>query len=128
MQGSEGGFIEDSQLANLGYQEFRRRVFDLFGDGPSHDLEIRYSKFHHMWFAFYSTGAYNITIDGNEYHHNLNYAVDPHSGTHDMNITNNWIHHNPIGQFVRIGVIIFSLREMRHITIQALGYSLKKHV
>ncbi|MDQ3975343.1 MAG: right-handed parallel beta-helix repeat-containing protein, partial [Thermoproteota archaeon] len=31
------------------------------------------------------------------YHHNLNYAVDPHSGTHDMNITNNWVHHNPIG-------------------------------
>jgi parallel beta-helix repeat protein len=23
--------------------------------------------------------------------------VDPHSGTHDMNITNNWVHHNPIG-------------------------------
>ena len=40
---------------------------------------------------------YNITIDGNEYHHNLNYAVDPHSGTHDMNITNNWVHHNSIG-------------------------------
>jgi parallel beta-helix repeat protein len=50
-----------------------------------------------MWRAFYSTGAYNITIDGNEYHHNLNYAVDPHSGTHDMNITNNWVHHNSIG-------------------------------
>ncbi|MDQ4100823.1 MAG: right-handed parallel beta-helix repeat-containing protein, partial [Thermoproteota archaeon] len=40
---------------------------------------------------------YNITIDGNEYHHNLNYAVDPHSKSHDLNITNNWVHHNPIG-------------------------------
>nr|MDQ3717694.1 right-handed parallel beta-helix repeat-containing protein [Thermoproteota archaeon] len=51
----------------------------------------------HMWRAFYSTGAYNITIDGNEFHHNLNYAVDPHSGSHDMNITNNYVHHNSIG-------------------------------
>src|SRR5918992_1121150 len=68
-----------------------------FGYGPSRDMVIKDSKFHHMWRAFYSTGAYNITIDGNEFHHNLNYAVDPHSGTHDMNITNNWVHHNPIG-------------------------------
>jgi poly(beta-D-mannuronate) C5 epimerase len=101
---SEGTQIINSEFAYLGYNELGRRGFDLFGEGasrfgygPSHDMEIRGSKFHHMWRAFYSTGAYNITIDGNEYHHNLNYAVDPHSGTHDMNITNNWVHHNPIG-------------------------------
>jgi parallel beta-helix repeat protein len=50
-----------------------------------------------MWFAFYSRGAYNITIDGNEFYNNIKYALDPHSGTHDMNITNNWLHDNPIG-------------------------------
>src|ERR687898_670478 len=101
---SEGSEIINSEFAYLGYNELGRRGFDLhgegtsrFGYGPSSDMVIRDSKFHHMWRAFYSTGAYNITIDGNEYHHNLNYAVDPHSGTHDMNITNNWVHHNPIG-------------------------------
>ena len=94
---SEGGFVHDSEIAYLGYQEFGRRGFDLFGDGPSHDLEIRGSKFHDMWFAFYSRGAYNITVDGNEYYNNIKYALDPHSGTHDMNITNNYLHHNPIG-------------------------------
>jgi mannuronan 5-epimerase len=101
---SEGTQIINSEFAYLGYDELGRRGFDLFGEGasrfgygPSHDMEIRDSKFHHMWRAFYSTGAYNITIDGNEYHHNLNYAVDPHSGTHDINITDNWVHHNPIG-------------------------------
>jgi mannuronan 5-epimerase len=101
---SEGTQIINSEFAYLGYNELGRRGFDLFGEGasrfgygPSHDMELRGSKFHHMWRAFYSTGAYNITIDGNEYHHNLNYAVDPHSGTHDINITNNWVHHNPIG-------------------------------
>jgi parallel beta-helix repeat protein len=94
---SEGGFVHGSEIAYLGYQEFGRRGFDLFGDGPSHDLEIRGSKFHYMWFAFYSNGAYNIVVDGNEYHHNIKYALDPHTGTHDMSITNNWLHHNPIG-------------------------------
>ena len=100
----EGSEIKDSEFAYLGYNELGRRGFDLFGDGtsrfgygPTHDMQIRDSKFHHMWRAFYSTGAYNITIDGNEYHHNLNYAVDPHSKSRDINITNNWVHHNPIG-------------------------------
>jgi len=101
---SEGAQIINSEFAYLGYDELGRRGFDLhgqdssrFGYGPSSNMEIRGSKFHHMWRAFYSTGAFNITIDGNEYHHNLNYAVDPHSGTHDINITNNWVHHNSIG-------------------------------
>jgi mannuronan 5-epimerase len=97
LRGSEGGFIEDSEVAYLGYQEFGRRGFDLIGDGPSHDVEIRDSKFHHMWFAFYSNGAYNITVNGNEYYNNIMYALDPHTGTYNMNITNNWLHHNPRG-------------------------------
>jgi hypothetical protein len=87
LRGSEGGFVDDSEIAYLGYQEFGRRGFDLLGDGPSHDLEIRGSEFHDMWFAFYSNGAYNIIVDGNEYHHNIKYALDPHTGTHDMSIT-----------------------------------------
>jgi mannuronan 5-epimerase len=100
----EGSKVIDSEFAYLGYNEMGRRGFDLFGGGdsrygygPTHDMEIRNNKFHHMWRAFYSTGAYNITIDGNEYHHNLNYAVDPHSKSHNINITNNWVHHNNIG-------------------------------
>jgi mannuronan 5-epimerase len=95
--GSEGSQILNSEFGYLGYQEFGRRGFDLFGDGPSHDVEIRGSKFHDMWFAFYSNGAYNIIVDGNEYYNNIKYALDPHTGTHDMSITNNWLHHNPIG-------------------------------
>src|SRR5215204_4882591 len=95
---SEGSQIINSEFGYLGYQGFGRRGFDLFGGGePSHDMEIRGSKFHNMWFAFYSRGAYNIVVDGNEYYDNIKYALDPHSGTHDMNITNNWLHHNPIG-------------------------------
>jgi parallel beta-helix repeat protein len=95
---SEGAEIINSEFGYLGYDEPGRRGFDLLGGGaPSHDMVIRGSKFHDMWMAFYSRGAYNITVDGNEYYNNIKYALDPHTGTHDMNITNNWLHHNPIG-------------------------------
>jgi parallel beta-helix repeat protein len=60
----------------------------------SHDFEISNSEFHHMWFAFYSNGAYNVRIDSNNYHHNQLYALDPHTGTHGMQITNNQVHDN----------------------------------
>jgi poly(beta-D-mannuronate) C5 epimerase len=97
---SEGSQIINSEFGYLGDVEPGRRGFDLLGDGdgePSHDMVIRGNKFHDMWFAFYSNGAYNIVIDGNEYYNNIQYTVDPHSATHDMNITNNNIHHNRIG-------------------------------
>src|SRR5215210_1286740 len=94
---SEGSQIINSEFGYLGDVEPGRRGFDLFGEGPSHDMVVRGSKFHDMWFAFYSNGAYNITVDGNEYYNNIKYALDPHTTTHDMIITNNWLHDNPIG-------------------------------
>ena len=94
---SEGAQIINSEFGYLGDVEPGRRGFDLFGEGPSHDMLIRGSRFHDMWMAFYSNGAYNITVDGNEYYNNIKYSLDPHTTTHDMNITNNWIHDNPIG-------------------------------
>jgi parallel beta-helix repeat protein len=97
---SEGSQITNSEFGYLGDVESGRRGFDLLGDGdgePSHDMVIRGNKFHDMWFAFYSNSAYNITVDGNEYYNNIKYALDPHTTTHDMVISNNWLHHNPIG-------------------------------
>ena len=94
---SEGAQIINSEFGYLGYAQPGRRGFDLFGEGGSHDMEIRGSKFYHMWFAFYSNGAYNITVDGNEYYNNIKYALDPHTGTHDMTITYNYVHDNPLG-------------------------------
>ncbi len=95
---SEGSQILNSEFGYLGYDQLGLRGFDLYGGGgPSHDMVIRASAFHDMWFAFYSNAAYNIVVDGSEYHHNLAYALDPHTGTHDMNITNNYLHHNRYG-------------------------------
>src|ERR687891_763518 len=97
---SEGSQITNSEFGYLGDVESGRRGFDLLGDvdgEPSHDMVIRANKFHDMWMGFYSNGAYNITVDGNEYYNNIKYALDPHTTTHDMVISNNWLHHNRIG-------------------------------
>ena len=92
---SEGGHIFNSELGYLGYNATGYRGIDLIED--SHDFAIINSTFHNMWYAFYSTAAYNITIDSSEYHDNLQYAIDPHTGTHNMGITNNTVHGNPVG-------------------------------
>src|ERR671919_388706 len=78
-----------------------------------------------MWFAFYSRGAYNIVVDGNEYHHNIKYALDPHSGTHDMNITNNYLHHNPIGAICsdRCSNILIEGNRVEHNTDHGIFFS-----
>lgn len=93
---SEGVRIKDSEFAYLGYNEPGKRGLDVFGE-PSSNIEITDSEFHNMWMAFYSREASDIVIDGNEYHHNVKYALDPHTGTSDMQVTNNHLHHNPIG-------------------------------
>ena len=96
--GSEGSQIMNSEFGYLGDVEPGRRGFDLFGgDEAVHNMEVRNSSFHNMWMAFYSNGAYNITVDGNEFNNNIKYSLDPHTTTHNMSIRNNWIHNNPIG-------------------------------
>jgi parallel beta-helix repeat protein len=129
LRGSEGGSIQDSEISHLGYSGSGRRGFDLFGDGPSHDLEIRGSEFHNMWFAFFSNGAYNIVVDGNEYHHNIKYALDPHTGTYNMNITNNWLHHNPIGAICSLNCynILVEGNVIHHNTDYGIFFSRNMH-
>ena len=95
---SEGSQIINSEFGYLGFVEPGRRGFDLFGGGgPSHDMLVRGSKFHDMWMAFYSSEAYNITVDGNEYYNNIKYSLDPHTTTHNMTISNNWLHDDILG-------------------------------
>ena len=93
---SEGGFIEDSEAAFLGYDAPPRRGIDLgeSTDGPSHDFAIRNSRIHDNWMGFYSAGAYNIIIDGSEFYGNIRYAIDPHTGTNNMTVSNNKVYNN----------------------------------
>lgn len=95
LSGSEGGYITNSEFGYMGYHQTGYRGIDLL-DG-SHDFEIRNSTFSHMWYAFYSTGAHDIVIASSEYNDNDLYAIDPHSGTYDVQIINNTIHNNPNG-------------------------------
>jgi mannuronan 5-epimerase len=134
--GSEGSQIINSEFGYLGFQELGKRGFDLWGpdasysgEGSSHDMMISGSKFHNMWFAFYSRGAYNIVVDGNEYHHNVKYALDPHSGTRDMSITNNYLHHNPIGAICsdRCSNILIEGNRVEHNTDHGIYFSRNMH-
>ena len=93
---SEGGFIENSEIAYIGYDSPPRRGIDLGEStgGPSHDFAVRNSAIHDNWMGFYSAGAYNITIDGNEFFNNILYGIDPHTSTHNMTVSNNKIYNN----------------------------------
>ncbi len=93
---SDGVLITGSDLGYLGYNEPGKRGFDVFGE-PSHNITIVNSKFHHMWMAFYSREASDIIVNSSEFYENVKYALDPHTGTNHMVITNNHLHHNPIG-------------------------------
>jgi parallel beta-helix repeat protein len=129
---SEGSQITNSEFGYLGSVEPGLRGFDLLGEGdgePSHDMVIRGSKFHDMWIGFYSNGAYNITVDRNEYYNNIKYTVDPHTVTHDMNITNNYVHHNRIGIICSLDCynILIEGNDVLHNTEYGIFFSRNMH-
>ncbi|HYE00538.1 MAG TPA: NosD domain-containing protein, partial [Alphaproteobacteria bacterium] len=47
------------------------------------------SRFHHMWYAFYSYEAEDVAIVNNWYHDNIIYGVDPHDRSRRLIIANN---------------------------------------
>lgn len=87
--------ITNSEIAYLGYEGG-------VGGGPVVGLTyfggdgsiIRGNNIHNLYFAFYSNGVGNITIENNQIHHSGHYGLDPHTGTHDMIIRNNTVHDN----------------------------------
>ncbi|HEU4606068.1 MAG TPA: right-handed parallel beta-helix repeat-containing protein [Nitrososphaera sp.] len=95
LSGSQGSHIFNSELGYMGHNATGYRGVDLLAG--SHDFTVANSSFHDMWYAFYSNGAYNVTIDSSEYRDNDLYAIDPHTGTHNVTISNNTLHGNPVG-------------------------------
>jgi poly(beta-D-mannuronate) C5 epimerase len=87
--------ITNSELAYLGYQHPRSFGLTYYTGAGS---IIKNNKIHDLQIGFYSDGfaggAYNITIEGNEFYKNILYGIDPHTGTHDMVIKNNTVHDN----------------------------------
>jgi parallel beta-helix repeat protein len=87
--GAKGALIENSELSHMGHDGDFRRGLSFIGE--SKDIIISNSDIHHFWYAFYSNAAENVLIDGNKFHDNHLYAIDPHTGTWKMTISNNLV-------------------------------------
>ena len=86
--------ILNSEIAYLGYSKSGSHGLDYYGGGGS---LIQNNNIHHLWRAFYSSGVGGITFTKNVVHDNMEYGIDPHSGTHDMYITYNKVYNNNHG-------------------------------
>jgi parallel beta-helix repeat protein len=86
--------IYNSHLAYLGYSNSGAHGLDYYGSPGS---VIQDSEIDHNYRAFYSSGVGGIRFDRNVVHDNIEYGIDPHSGTHDMYITYNKAYNNNHG-------------------------------
>jgi parallel beta-helix repeat protein len=86
--------ILNSEIAYLGRDVSGEHGLDYYGSDSS---LIQNNNIHHNWRAFYSAGVGGITFTKNVVHDNLQYGVDPHSGTHDMYLTYNKVYNNNHG-------------------------------
>lgn len=84
--------IMNSEIAYLGYESGygggRTGLRYEAGDGSI----LRGNDIHHLYFGLYSRGVGGMVIEDNHIHDNIQYGLDPHTGTHDMVIRNNTIH------------------------------------
>ena len=101
--------ITNSEISYLGYEEG-------IGEGPVVGLTyfggngsiIRNNDIHHLYFAFYSNGVRNITIENNRVHNSGQYGIDPHTGTQDIVIRNNIVYDN-VGQGIICSVDCYNI-------------------
>jgi parallel beta-helix repeat protein len=83
--------ITNSEIAYLGYSCSRCSGLSYYGGEGS---VINGNNIHHLLKGFYSKNTGFIQIDGNKFHDNYLYGIDPHTGSHDMSITNNIVYNN----------------------------------
>jgi len=86
--------IVKCHCAYLGYTGIGHHGLDYYGSDGS---VVQDSEIDHNWRAFYSSGVGGLRFDRNIVHDNIEYGVDPHTGTHDMDITNNKVYNNNHG-------------------------------
>ncbi len=83
--------ITNSEIAYLGYSCSRCSGLSYYGGEGS---VIEGNNIHHLLKGFYSKGMGSMIIEGNKFHDNYLYGIDPHTGSHDIIIRNNMVHHN----------------------------------
>ncbi|MGI0048095.1 MAG: right-handed parallel beta-helix repeat-containing protein [Nitrososphaera sp.] len=127
ISGSAESHIFNSELGYMGYNETGYRGVDLMTN--SSDFHIENSTIHHMWYGFFSNGAYNITIASSVYRDNHQYAVDPHTGTHNMTLSNNTIHDNREGLICSLDCydIIFEYNQIYNNSGTGIFFSRNTH-
>jgi mannuronan 5-epimerase len=83
--------ITNSELAYLGYSCSRCSGLSYYGGEGS---VIKDNNIHHLLKGFYSKNAGYLTVDSNKFHDNYLYGIDPHTGSHDLAISDNLVYNN----------------------------------
>jgi len=81
--------ISNSEISHLGYGVSLRQGISYYGGDGS---KLRNNTIHDLWYGFYSNGVGHMTLEDNHFYSNVKYGLDPHTGTHDMEIKNNNVH------------------------------------
>ena len=83
--------ITNSEIGYLGYSCSRCAGISYYGGDGS---IIKNSDIHHLLKGYYSKNMGHMVIEGNKFHDNYLYGIDPHTGTHDLIIRNNKVYDN----------------------------------
>ena len=83
--------ITNSEIAYLGYSCSRCSGISYYGGDGS---VIKGNNIHHLLKGFYSKDMGEMVIEGNKFHDNYLYGIDPHTGSHHMVIRENIVYNN----------------------------------
>lgn len=83
--------ITNSELSYLGYSCSRCSGISFYGGIGS---ILKGNDIHHLLKGFYSNGMGHMIIEGNHFHDNYLYGIDPHTGSHDIIIRDNIVNDN----------------------------------
>jgi mannuronan 5-epimerase len=86
--------ITNSYIGYIGYEGGWGKMTPGLQYNAGHGSVIRNNEFDHLYFGFYSVNVGYMTIENNIIHDSGHYAIDPHTGTHDMLIRNNTVYNN----------------------------------
>jgi parallel beta-helix repeat protein len=84
--------IDHSELRYLGHGEVESYGLSWRTEGTGG--KITNSIVSHNYFGMYSYEVAGLVVSDNEFHDNVLYGIDPHTGTHDMTVERNVVHDN----------------------------------
>lgn len=93
-EGSDSSHITDSEIAYLGYNSSRRQGLSFYGGDNS---TLIGNRIHDLWYGFISVNVGHIIIENNRVYDNFRYGIDPHLGSHDLVVRDNYIYNSRIG-------------------------------